>query len=588
MNEERILPYSYHTFVYPFSFEDIGKLNINDVCKWKQEPFELQDKGFDSKLKNASKEVKEKYRLQYNAYQYFFPKAQKNMFNVKNSEDISTLYEYILNKEDSTFTISKWNKNIELRIEAVRVNIFTKLQVGVLSFELEYYPTKEQDHFADALFINAFGRRLFPPYIMQEEALPTADRIDKPVLPTADKIEVVLIAGENEKRKSQKIEVDYRNKNNKLNDEPTLIRKILTDSKDENVIIPILDDRMFVISLIRDDQLSDSNDLKLIWSNFKKLPGEKEGYPSISEKIYKFLFIDEDDCTCQNDEMLMHKLQEHLYTRWINYGTIHGITEYSMVCVTGTSEGIVNSVINPFLVHYTEMVKLALIQRASLVKLETEVSKICTLMSYEKDSRENKKGKENKDGNSEQSTSKNTQDIWKDYILFQNQILLPEVTFQEQGVEMYQMLKKNLKIEEMNEYIGSELNNLHEMSNMENSEAEKKASEKLNQSLNLLAVLGTIIALIGLAQDYFGQNIESLILNNPPAESALQHLKLLVLNVVKYFAGFLIILGLIAIGYQIFKKISDKECDKKGKIGLTVSVIAFWIIVLLVPFLMAI
>lgn len=581
MEGNKKLPYSYHTFIYPFSFKEIGKLNIdtsNPDCEWEKEPFFNKDTS--EKLGKASSEEKEEYKLQYNAYQYFFPKARKNMFNEENSDDISTLYRYKLDKENSFYIIKKtFYKTVngiqneemkveaELKLKALRVNIFSKLKVGVLSFEMEYHPTEadKEKAFEKALFINDFGRRLFPPYLVNKNEK----------LSTADIIEVKLETNRYEKREGTIITINYRDKNGKFNDVPELIEKILVKgnekkSREEEIISPILDDRMFVVSLIRDDELSNSYNLKKAGIGTKNLKIENKKYYKLAERIYMFLFVDSESCSCQNREMLKEKLENHLYTRWVECGTIHGVTEYSMICITSTDEKIINSVINPFIMHYTEMVKLGLIQRASLVKLETEIGEICTDIENNKD-------------------TKRIENVWKNYILFQNQILLPEVTFQDQGVEIYQIIKKTLKIEDMNKYIDDELNNLHDLASMESNEIERQASEKLNISLNLLTVLGTILALINLGQDYIGGDIGKTFKRVPVFENIKNFIRPYIFDGFwfRYFIGFLSILCLVIWGNILFKRIGNSYKGWK-RVGLIVEIIAFWFLVLCIPYIMVI
>jgi hypothetical protein len=137
--------------------------------------------------------------------------------------------------------------------------------------------------------------------------------------------------------------------------------------------------------------------------------------------------------------MLHDMLKEHIYHRWLEYSeedsTITGISEYSMVMAT--SDPISR---NAFLFEYIEMVILVLAQRASLLAFERRISDCAR-----------GKGKVEK--------------IQKDYVLFQSRLLLREVTPQQQGIELYDMLLKNLFIDKECKDVESQISALFTLQN---------------------------------------------------------------------------------------------------------------------------
>ena len=551
MSQTKKLPYSYHTFVYPFSYEAIDSIRMREeACDWILEAFYMDEINMPGK----SEEELEEFRLQYNAFQYFFPKARQNMFNLQGSDDISELYKYKLDyTRESEYIIGKKEQSYHLRINNIRLALFKELKVGILSFETEYHPKTSDNHFEEALSINEFGRRLYPPYLTKDN------------LPTAEQIQLQLFPGARGDNSSESFHINFNIKNSMFDNKPGLVEELLPRAKGKSIISdikPILDDRMYVISLIRDDVLSNGSQLNRFGIGTKNVNLDCEEGMKLAQDIYKFIFVDSKDCTCQNRSMLKEKLEEHLYARWVNYGTLHGITEYSMVCITGTNEGCIPAVITPFLMHYTEMVKLGIAQRSALVRLETEVGEVCKSLSIERKLTGDDRKKELDEINN----------VWKKYILFQNELLMPEVTFQEQGVELYQMLKASLKITELNDYIDSELNNLHDVANMEYAQIEQEANSKTNRSLNLLAVVGTILAAVGMAQDY---------LNTGKNES----ISITTLSV-KYFSGFIALLILTIVVFNLFEKKGIKHNSIKGLVLLVFLITLFWLVTLLVPYAM--
>ena len=141
---------------------------------------------------------------------------------------------------------------------------------------------------------------------------------------------------------------------------------------------------------------------------------------------------------------------------------------------------------------------------------------------------------------------------------------MPEVTFQEQGVELYAILKKSLKIEEQNTYLDSELNNLHEVAELENAEIENVNAKrqrdidgKMSQSVNLLTVAGTTFAIVAMAQDFLA-NMDLISLNCRFEK---------VRAILSYFLGFALLFGMILWGMKKFSKIIEIKQVKKKYIG---------------------
>ena len=103
-----------------------------------------------------------------------------------------------------------------------------------------------------------------------------------------------------------------------------------------------------------------------------------------------------------------------------------------------------------FLTQYVEMATLVLAQRTSLLSFEYMISEYAHGRSY------------------------NVEDIHKRYILFQSQILLNEVTSQQQGLELYDLLKQNLMIEKEQSEIKEQIEGLFEHRNYVHDKKENR------------------------------------------------------------------------------------------------------------------
>ena len=186
----------------------------------------------------------------------------------------------------------------------------------------------------------------------------------------------------------------------------------------ENKIKPMVscEDRMYLQSLIRNDELS-----QMIQSGAWKQHGAQE------ELLYSILFVDPSDATCRDDEMRQTLLHKSLYPRWADYGTIHGMTNYSMMALTGRTEWINESVVRPFLVEYGYMLSVVAAQKAGVEKFMKEAVE----SAFDDGEDEGIKGKRRK--------------RWK---RLKNILMLPEFSTQDQGTEIYELLKQQMKIEE--------------------------------------------------------------------------------------------------------------------------------------------
>ena len=85
------------------------------------------------------------------------------------------------------------------------------------------------------------------------------------------------------------------------------------------------------------------------------------------------------------------------------------------------------------------------------------------------------------------------------------------MTFQEQGRELYDLVKKSFRLNALNEYLNFELEHLHALAGMEaditskeSDIANAKANDRISYSINIMTVLGTGLALLALLQDSFG------------------------------------------------------------------------------------
>lgn len=510
---------SYHVFIYPFTFEvnnqsttsgeERSKASLEDALKsnkWSKMT------SLDAILQNADLKD-ENRRQQYAVYRYFLPKASDNIFNMDSKSDDCSIY----TKEGASGSVYEiqmpdQSKKYSPKIEEIRLTFYQKLNIGLISFRMHLDDGKIED----IQKVNQFGRRLFMPFYSNAEAdlVPSCSlTAEKICIKWKDSSEPLVLTETVKTATPVRVTKDA----DALSGLSELIfGKESTDhSQKENRyhLTGILDDRMFTCCLIRDQSLSDhigkhadkvvedffespATALKNADENYMKFAINHE-YDELYDKLYSILYVDDGEPSCQDRAMERQKLSEQFDTRWTRYGTIHGLTEYSMICITGEPEFLQYNVIEPFLNEYTELARLGLAQLAAIHQQEKEIEEINEKIDP---------GKRMSD-----ETIESINKAWKKYTLFQNDMFIPEVTFQEQGRELYDLVKKSFRLNALNEYLNFELEHLHALAGMEADIASKesdranaKANDRISYSINIMTVLGTGLALFALLQDSFG------------------------------------------------------------------------------------
>jgi hypothetical protein len=266
--------------------------------------------------------------------------------------------------------------------------------------------------------INEYGRRVFMPFCDDKNECKLV----------ADKI-FIKCEGE-----TLPFSISEINGNLNLDDRqcvPNYIKSFLfRDAEAERIysIRHIIGDRMFVACIFHNASVSkklcewdiETENYKYISDALKYSPSSHDNAAAI---FYKLMCIDTDDATCQSRSMLKKYNEEHGYHRWGEYGTVYGITEYSMVAILNSY---IEHIWDAFLYEYVEMVTIVLAQRATFLALENEVNALilCGAKSGDLDSLQEK------------------------HLVFQSKLLLKEITSQQQGIELYEALSTHLIINE--------------------------------------------------------------------------------------------------------------------------------------------
>lgn len=523
--------FSYHAFLLPFRWDCASPCfsNKNAVT-----PFDINP-DYEKRLNVstfAQELIKNKWTYRsfridhsydYNEYVYFYPHAQKVLFNAHETlkkgleqKAASYCFEYTLGDKRHFHIHIRKNANkknsiekrFSLLIDSITLTVFDT-GIAVLQFSLE---NRKHNDFDDVLMINDFGRRIYPQFLGGFED----PKLDNPIEKTRDVFYPALVELSSEedasKTKTCAFEEFYysgfssnhlsipetckgktcRSKNSSLtkidlsknpviHKLPHYIEELFGKrfkthlsgiGPDDILITPVIDDRMFVISAF-----ADSNNT---------FDDRTERLKTISnDKWFQFVFVDGNWKGAANRSFENDLLTKHSYDRWSEYGTRYGISRYSfVVLVKGSFTDNTNDFPQRILEHcktmYLRAIFLSLTQRASIIRFSEEIAHISRF--------------------SADKAFRKTDELYKHYIRFVNKYHFTEITAQEQGIEIYSMIQRHMGIRENLAALREEISDLHAYADLI---SEKKRGDSA-KNLNIIAALFLIPTLI---TGFFGMNV---------------------------------------------------------------------------------
>ncbi len=477
--------HSYHVFLFPFRWKNIFDTKKENEKADLKKKFDLQI--FHENLIKDDKWERQLYELNhpvnYNEYNYFYDFVREVLYDLGDDLEIpdnkinDTLIRHysfknadISNKDIPQYyhIKVKEGKHYVLEIDSILLNIYGT-GVGVLSFHLRNRDYPDAD---DILKINQYGRRIYPPFFgFTDKDIFTGnlDEIDKEKQVTDAKNEIAdAIWIDNAKSstipQNDNEKYDFTNYLNKdiYKHGPFKLPTFITNLFPENFFVehwkekenkkvyirPGLDDRMFVVSWYGNDGLANS----LSEYHCQSYNYEKDDW------WYKYIFVDAKSPMVAQKKMKQKLINGHTYHRWAEYGTFFGMSRYSLVMLSSTLETLAQPFINAtFTVRhlqtmYYKMAELALLQRTSVIAFSDEVTHISDLV--------------HRDNQEDDNLIRRIQNLYGMYILFVNKIYFREITVQEQGIEMYDMLHKVMRIPEHVKDLDGELDELNRYASM--------------------------------------------------------------------------------------------------------------------------
>ena len=444
--------YSYHTFILPFVWKD----NCNTAKTFEKFTQLFANnpywKCFDPKDENSFSMIDDEISY-YAEYQYFYPQVRSALYGF--GENVVKTFHFAHDKVQNKahYYISKNDRTYDLLINSIQLKIYN---TGIALFVLEGEnhgvdrDGKPQNTLNDVKNINDFGRRVTLPFVPEKPEYSIC----------ADSLEVFvpeLAKFRTDFRYYIRTTAETKNKKNviNLNHLSNFIKEILgfssisqfssriSNDKNTFYIHPALDDRMFVASIVIDE--NETN--KMIAVSQENGDYAYKTDVELSKSLYEFVFVDKaGGCSCSCKKMRSELLDNHIYKRWIEDGSLYGVAAQSIVLLF---DGGFAPLINTFITTYVRMACLCLAQRASLMLFQKEAADISRLIHE----------KENK---IRIATVTKLMDLQERFSAFESQICFCEITPQEQGIEIYSMFTESFFIDKELENVKSQIDGLHD------------------------------------------------------------------------------------------------------------------------------
>ena len=550
--------YSTHIFLFPFKWESKEGLERNRISHFEKHLFgDRENLRAHSKPKTPGwihSGFQIDYLTQYNEYTYFYDYVREILYDLKDSPldkaskkgieatpQLLKHYEYNFTC-DVCFELKvpeyKREKPYRLDLSSLTLNLY-EMGVGVITFFLRN-GLEDQSDPQDILNINQFGRRIFPPFLPISSKLigrffeigSTQDEW-KNALGILQNIELATYIRLYPKEQLESFEEGtqcFFENFSRYGDKyrlktgpfilPSYISCLFSQTQhlytqepeykysDEGVLIkPVLDDRMFVVSWYGGiEKLQETRTRKIR----SRDTGEKSKKPEFYRQVdfsrvnnytghfwYQYIFIDHSGPSIENRDMAHSQLMDHTYWRWTP-STYYGVCRYSFVALTRSLKGLGNSA---FLAQHIEsmyykMAELVLVQRACVLHFADEVTHLSYFM------RENPE----KDSTTYKELTQKVTTLYENFLRFTNKVYFREVTAQEQGIEMYNMLQEHMNLDAQVKDLKADIEQLHTYIHLLKEQQDKIQEAETSDRLNSLTILGALFLLPSFILTIYGFN----------------------------------------------------------------------------------
>ena len=429
---------SEHLFIFPFNWKCASKTSDALFHQHNQ----IKGKHFEKlghwKTYISSIETDK----DYNEYVYFYKPIRMALYTFKGQPLIVRNYRLAELSEESFFEIQKENRSYQLAIKQIELKLY-KTGVGLLCFRLV---NKQYERIEDIERSNSLSMCIYPPVMPLQ-------RTYKMGHPTQIRVFI-------NKDMDWKDDFNRKSYEEHLRISPLIMailgwpftNQMKSFSKNLVLVEPILGSQMFCSCMYYNENLT------RLLNEEKEEEWNLASLMSFNRQSHALAALAQQKDQAESQFL---KCEEHIY----------GINRYMLLCITKQK------------VHdklYDQLVKLTLMQRATLLNLSSELARISSLPKSE--------------------LSSAISSIYEIYIQFINQLYFKEVTEDSEGTYIYEQLSKALKIEEELEQLNFEIDKVHEYADL----VEQSAS---NFKVQLLTIIGAALVIPSFVTGFFGMNI---------------------------------------------------------------------------------
>ena len=475
---------STHVFILPFKSSESIEENINIWSKCKLEDKFFTTENFKKNINSSSEKTESTHisilkRLKKYAYEQYFNESAKKVL-----EDKCSLYErkdLIDKKITIKAKIGKSQfKDFELNIEKVLLYKYDIIDLNNKTYFLKIYLTyrlansveEAEELLKNINLINEHFRRVYFEFLSVNDDKNCSNEPIYECELNAEKITLNI-----EKDNSICQENVYKNNDDVFKKEISkVIDYIITGNKDsskDNAIIPFLDDRMYTCCVITNNTIN--NYIKDVCYNLYKdnkdiidesnHQEENNCVSFLSKLAMIHCLVDiEKSNSSPGPEYLINAIKKFLYSRWSGkqYSTNHFIGRYSYICVTSSTDNgsdFINAAVLPPINFYSDFSMLVLLQKIYIQLLGEKLIKIKNSIIL--------------------PTKLNS--LYKGFLDYLSIYNLHEITVQEQGIDIYEMMMNSFDIEKKKEWLTTQIETIN--------------NEKNNYIGLLIGVIGLIVAL---------------------------------------------------------------------------------------------
>ena len=491
-------PFSSHVFVLPYVIRNQEKQKTPYSQEWRLLQPDVHEDKLDLPylIKNTQYGMSDE-QVSYAYMHYFNSEAQEITYR---KSDLVRNYAYRpAEAEELIYRISYYDgfeeKELDffdLDVKYIMIRELKSLAAGFLIIAVDNYSYPKMDQVAK---INQFGRRVYNPFLVG------GDNYQHGEAPT----NLQFLTKEEAKQKSayhsheKLIRYEFMDGPAKLlqsfyrvSKENLFRLKALDEAEQTNIALDkIVDDRMFVIcyyenhylsKLIQQksidglsmDDLENNTGAELSKEELDLVIKAKQVEQNSSSQnfsyealktLYRLAFIDKESASCADEGMIRSVFDDIAYKRWMDYGTLYMVTQHSLLTVASRASAPA-FVPTYFLSQYLEMVLIVFSQRIGFLYFSK------------------KTGDE-----ASQPDPLRIRTLQKEYVIFQNQFLLPELSPQEQAVDLYQLLQKQLYVEHHSIILNDQIRSLHEISQTEDAVFQGRRDRHLNIFVAILTIV---------------------------------------------------------------------------------------------------